>query len=846
MSVQAPLDPSTKDAPQATAESVELKAFPRRKRGVPPQPEEAADAVLLRLRAEVDDAYGNTRAVLSVLNGLREAVTEREAIQATLDALRSAFNCRYCSYWVVDAPAKVLRFATDSGLINNEFRTLSIEGSFFEGVGLNGRAWRSRDLFATPDLRELRDCFRGPAAEAGGVRVAVALPVLLKGIVIGTIDFFFLKGHPVPSPGRLSIFRQAAILLASSIELIREEQRQADLAANTQTLNLILERVSQADSVEDAIRLALETVKESFRWSYGSYWVTDHEGMILRFRQESGSFTEQFHRLSVSARVREGQGIAGRAWKQRDLFSSTQLSDLPECPRATEAQGSGAVSGIGFPLVTGGEVIGVMEFFATEPVTLSLERAETLRKVSGLIAQTLTRLETAAKQTEAMANTQAVNQVLQLVGQATTPEEAAKTALDEVRLAFGWAYGGYWMMDANEPILRFSVDSGMISEDFRRAARETTFREGEGLSGRAWRNKDLFFVNDIGYIQDCPLLGPAVQLGLKSGIAFPIEVNGVVAATMEFLAVESLTLSDERMEALRLVGSLVSSALERLKKARREQDLASRLRGAFDTVAEKAQFLAAASEELTAVSQQMGSSATETSTQATLVSAASEQVSGGIGSVAASAKEMNASIKEIARNAAEAVRMAATAVGVAEQTTLTVNKLGDSSLEIGKVIKVITSIAQQTNLLALNATIEAARAGDAGKGFAVVATEVKELAKQTASATEDISQKIEAIQNDTRSVVQAITQIGQIIRQINDYQNTTASAVEEQTATTNEIARSANEAAIGGIEIARNITSVSTAARHTAQGAADTLDSARELAKLAADLNHIVEEFQSN
>jgi methyl-accepting chemotaxis protein len=266
------------------------------------------------------------------------------------------------------------------------------------------------------------------------------------------------------------------------------------------------------------------------------------------------------------------------------------------------------------------------------------------------------------------------------------------------------------------------------------------------------------------------------------------------------------------------------------------------LKVTINAVNQNAQALASSSEELTAVSQQMSSNSEETATQSNVVAAASEQVSRNVATVATSAEEMSASAKEIAKNATEAAKVATEAVKVAADTNQTVSKLGESSIEIGKVIKVITSIAQQTNLLALNATIEAARAGEAGKGFAVVANEVKELAKQTATATEDISGKIEAIQNDTKAAVTAIDQIGKIINQINGIQNTIASAVEEQTATTNEIARNATEAAKGSTEISKNIANVSEAAKNTTQGATNTLTAATELAKLAADLKRVVEQ----
>jgi methyl-accepting chemotaxis protein len=172
------------------------------------------------------------------------------------------------------------------------------------------------------------------------------------------------------------------------------------------------------------------------------------------------------------------------------------------------------------------------------------------------------------------------------------------------------------------------------------------------------------------------------------------------------------------------------------------------------------------------------------------------------------------------------------------------NKLGASSAEIGNVIKTITAIAEQTNLLALNATIEAARAGELGKGFAVVASEVKDLAQETARATEDISKRVEAIQADTGGAVTAIEQISHVIAQISDFQTTIASAVEEQTATTAEMNRSVAEAATGSNEIAQNITGVAEAARLTSEGVTQTQQATTELARMSADLTALVGNFR--
>lgn len=269
----------------------------------------------------------------------------------------------------------------------------------------------------------------------------------------------------------------------------------------------------------------------------------------------------------------------------------------------------------------------------------------------------------------------------------------------------------------------------------------------------------------------------------------------------------------------------------------------AKLRETMTVMGNNAQGLASSSEELSSVSSQMTGSADESATQANLVSAAAEQVSRNVQTVATGTEEMSASIREIAKNAHDAAGVAAQAVHVAETTTLTVAKLGESSAEIGNVIKVINSIAEQTNLLALNATIEAARAGEAGKGFAVVANEVKELAQETSKATEDIGRRIEAIQSDTAAAVAAITEISAIIAEINDTQSTIASAVEEQTATTNEMGRNVTEAATGSSDIAENITGVARSASDTTAAASSTSQAADELARMASDLQQLVGQF---
>jgi GAF domain-containing protein len=510
----------------------------------------------------------------------------------------------------------------------------------------------------------------------------------------------------------------------------RGEASSADVEAareareNTAAMSEVLRALSKARTSTEAARAAVDTVRNRFGWAYGSYWRIDPAERALKFVLESGDAGEEFRRVTLSASFAEGVGLSGRAWKQKDLVFVRDLADLPDCVRAPVAKRVGVQSGVCFPLMEDGEVVATMDFFATDALDLSAERLETLRNVGVLVSQALERITAAERQAAVGADLVAVNGVLRDLTAATSEQDATKRALDTIRREFGWAYGSYWKVDPTDRTLRFVLESGSAGEEFRRVTMSASFAEGVGLAGRAWKARDMVFIDDLSKLTDCVRAPAAGRAGVKSGVCLPIIVHGSVVGTMDFFSTDVIALSSSRADALRNTAFLVSQAMQRISDTDR------------------------------------------------INSAGSELVT---------------SIEEVERNVVQATQVAGEAHTLTERANEVVARLAQSSNEIGNVVKVINGIAEQTNLLALNATIEAARAGESGKGFAVVAGEVKDLAQGTARATDDVGRLINAIQQDAGSVVEALAAIGTIVDRINQTQQMIGGVLTEQSAVTREI-----------------------------------------------------------
>ncbi|RBY85982.1 methyl-accepting chemotaxis protein [Blastococcus sp. TF02A-26] len=466
----------------------------------------------------------------------------------------------------------------------------------------------------------------------------------------------------------------------------------------------------------DAYVKVSDALVGSLGLTYGGVW-TPVQGGVQLVAEQGEMAPAMAARWQPGSIMTPQDGLGGRAIRERRPVLMDPTTDSSTCLRWATALKAGARHGCVLPIVQNGVVVALQEYYSRDELPFFGGRSEKWQAIGRVVAHARRSALTANQLRETLDDREAVTTVVARIGEATDEQSALRVALDTVRSAFGWAYGSYWALDEEEDVLRFSVESGSAGDEFRTVTLAASFAEGVGLSGRAWRKRDLVFVRDLAEVTDCVRRPAAQRAGVKSGVCFPIVCDGRVVGTMDFFVTETIELSESRASALRNVQQLVSQRLDILRRA--EAD-ALNSRALLETV-------------------------------------------------------------NLLREAAdEAGRVAEGAVTQASSMTAEVEALGTASAAVGDVIAIISGIADQTNLLALNATIEAARAGELGRGFAVVASEVKDLARETAAATKKVSEQIAGIQVSSEQVSAGIHATGEVIRQLDAVQNRIGEVLEQQ------------------------------------------------------------------
>lgn len=432
-----------------------------------------------------------------------------------------------------------------------------------------------------------------------------------------------------------------------------------------------------------------------------------------------------------------------------------------------------------------------------------------------------------------------VLKVLEKIREAATGAEAVAVAMATIREVLGWTYATYWRFDENARQAIWQSDSGYTEDLPRPFGDEQRTRPGQGLVGRTVESTAPIGTNDLGTLGDEALRARAEKAGLKAVVSVPLWVKGQRLGALVFWHNQTMELTPRLLSALLDVGWMISSAIARESMDRLLHDL----RASMKAIAGNAAELSRSSSVLRTVSDEMFGTAevaSERSGQATSSAAAIES---SVEKVTMAVAELESSVNEISSNCTEASDVANKAVSLADSAKVEMDSLGSASREIGRVVKLITSVASQTNLLALNATIEAARAGEAGRGFAVVAHEVKELAKTTGKATEDIQERIYAVQARVEASIASIESIVETIADVSRISSQIATAVQQQSATTHELSRSLNAVRVSTKDVVASIGTVKGAAEGATTGAGNTKLAAAELAQLATGLNGLVARF---
>ncbi|MGY1813091.1 methyl-accepting chemotaxis protein [Blastococcus sp. SYSU D00820] len=487
---------------------------------------------------------------------------------------------------------------------------------------------------------------------------------------------------------------------------------------DVEALEHVLAVLDQGVSGEtDAHVKVMTALCKALGMAYGAVWLPagdDGFRLVAEMGELAPAMGRAWRREDV---MTSRDGLGGQAVREMREVQCDRTTETRSCLRWAAAAAAGARRGCFLPIVEDGRVVALQEYYTRGDLPFFGGRAEKWRAIGRVAAHARRQALAAAALQETLDDREAVTTVVSRVGQARDEAEALRLALDTVRSAFGWAYGSFWALDETASVLRFSQESGSAGEEFRQVTLAASFAEGVGLSGRAWRARDLVFVRDLAQVTDCVRAPAAQRAGVRSGVCFPVTADGQVVGTMDFFVTETIDLSESRAAALRNVQQLVSQRLDILR------------RSAADT---------------------------------------------------ANSRALLETVSALRDAAADAGRVAEHAVSQASAMTTEVEALGTASAAVGDVIQIISGIADQTNLLALNATIEAARAGELGRGFAVVASEVKDLARETAAATKRVSEQIAGIQASSEQVSAGILATSEVIGRLDAVQARMNDVLEQQ------------------------------------------------------------------
>jgi methyl-accepting chemotaxis protein len=490
---------------------------------------------------------------------------------------------------------------------------------------------------------------------------------------------------------------------------------------------------------------------------------------------------------------------------------------------------------------------------------------------------------------EARSNTRAVLHVIQAIGEYSTAATLIDAALHAIRSAFDLDYGACWMIDKQLQATSFAAEAGNLGAVYDEINRTDHYEKGRGITGRTWAAEELIFVPDLSEIKNSGLVNAARAAGAVSAVSFPFISGGEVIGVLFFFSFQPMCPSEERLDALRNMGILVGQAfgtILTLEREHREQEklrsaveqilsvvqtsqvgdlrsevpdlggeaigqialglggLLRKLRESVRGILENAAAVTGSAQHLSGTGSQMVALCDTTSSGVSGATLASREVSENIAGVASGSGEILESIRKILSSANQTSAAVQVAVQAARDTQQTVRRLSSSTTEITQTVKAINAIAQQTKLLALNASIEAARAGALGAGFNVVANEVKELARATARATDQITERVDNIRGETEQAVSSIDRIGKVIGEVSEMSASIVATVEEQSTTSARIGEYASMAAAGSSSVAANMADIAEVAQQAKRGAVQTQDAALSLTKMAVELQRLASYFR--